>query len=151
MKDGSFVMRDTKHDLSQGAKLTFTFNEGLIVQIQPNGDCVQTLIENPEMPKDHNKGVGLFKDQTGLAGDVVEKKRIITVNGEIIRFLDDDNFIIYYPDGTITTSDKRRGIWYTINPLGVKRTRKLKDGIILDDEERIRIEQKVDPETNAIL
>ena len=40
LKDGSFIMPDTKHDLSQGAKLTFSFNEGLIVQIQPNGDCV---------------------------------------------------------------------------------------------------------------
>ena len=28
------------HDMSQGAKLSFTFNEGLVVQIQPNGDCL---------------------------------------------------------------------------------------------------------------
>lgn len=103
------------------------------------------------MPKGHNKGASLFKDQTGLSGDVVEKKRLITTNGEIIRFLDDDNFIIYYPDGTITSSDKRRGIWYTVNKYGVRRTRKLKDGVIQDEEERLRIEQKVDPETNAIL
>ena len=102
-------------------------------------------------PQGHHKGAALFKDQTGLTGDVVEKKRVITTNSEVIRYLDDDNFIIYYPDGTITSSDKRRGIWYTTNSLGVKRTRKIKDGIILDDEERLRIEQKVDPETNAIL
>jgi len=26
-------------DMSKGAKISFTFNEGLVVQIQPNGDC----------------------------------------------------------------------------------------------------------------
>lgn len=137
--------------MSSGAKLTFSFNEGLVVQIQPNGDCLQTLIANPGMPKGHNKGNALFKDQTGLSGDVVETKRLITTNGEVIRYLDDDNFVIYYPDGTMTTSDKRRNLWYTVNNSGVKRTRKIKDGIIFDDEERLRIEQKVDPETNAVL
>lgn len=28
-------------DMTKGAQLTFTFQEGLIVQLQPNGDCMQ--------------------------------------------------------------------------------------------------------------
>jgi len=56
--------------------------------------------------------------------------RVITVNGDIIKHLEDGNFIIYMVDGTITYSDKRRGIWYTISLAGVKRERKIKNRII---------------------
>jgi hypothetical protein len=63
----------------------------------------------------------------------------------------DGNFIIYFKDGSITSSDKRRGIWYTINSKGVKRIRKIKDRIIYDDLQRLKIETKIDPETNAKL
>lgn len=34
-------------DMSKGARLSFSFNEGLVVQIQPNGDCFQKVIDNP--------------------------------------------------------------------------------------------------------
>ena len=30
--------------MTSGAKLTFTFNEGLVVQILPNGDTFQKII-----------------------------------------------------------------------------------------------------------
>ena len=63
----------------------------------------------------------------------------------------DGNFIIYFPDGSLTYSDKRRGIWYTINQHGVKRNRKVQDGVVYDDPTRLRIQTKVDPETNATL
>jgi len=56
---------------------------------------------------------------------LVEVKRVITTDGVIIKHMADGNFIIYYTDGTLTYSDKRKGIWYTINPKGVKRIRKL--------------------------
>lgn len=138
-------------DLSAGAKLSFTFNEGLVVQIQPNGDCLQKIIESPAMPKSQTKGNQLFEDQMQLPNDVVEAQRIITFFGEVIRQLDDDNCIIYYPDGTITMSDKRRGLWYTISPKGVRRTRRIKDQVIFDDEQPVKSETKTDPETNAVL
>jgi len=32
-------------DMTSGAKLSFTFNEGLVVQILPNGDVFQKRIE----------------------------------------------------------------------------------------------------------
>ena len=63
----------------------------------------------------------------------------------------DGNFVIYYGDGAITYSDKRRGIWYTINAAGVKRVRRVKDRIVQDEMERLKIDTKIDPETNAKL
>jgi len=42
--------------MTQGAKLTLTFVEGLIVQIQPNGDIVQQAILQNAMPKSQTKG-----------------------------------------------------------------------------------------------
>jgi hypothetical protein len=32
---------------------------------------------------------------------------------------------MFFPDGAITFTDKRKGIWYTVNSRGVKRVRKL--------------------------
>lgn len=63
----------------------------------------------------------------------------------------DGNFIIYFSDGALTYSDKRKGTWYTINPVGVKRIRKEKDGIVTDEVQRLKIETKIDPETSAEL
>lgn len=45
----------------------------------------------------------------------------------------DGNLIIYFSDGALTYSDKRKGIWYTINQNGVKRVRKEKDGLVSDE------------------
>jgi len=91
----------------------------------------------------------LVKDEQNEAQ--TELHRIITTSGEIIKYMADGNFIIYYIDGSITYTDKRRGVWYTINSAGVKRIRKIKDRIIQDDTVKLRIDTKVDPETNAIL
>ena len=60
----------------------------------------------------------------------------------------DGNFIIYFSDGALTYSDKRKGTWYTINPVGVKRIRREKDGIVSDEVQRLKIETKIDPETS---
>lgn len=63
----------------------------------------------------------------------------------------DGNFIIYFSDGSLTYSNQRHGVWYTINPAGVKRVRKIKDGVISDEMKRLNIQTKIDPETNATL
>lgn len=81
----------------------------------------------------------------------VELHRVITTEGEIIKQMADGNLIIYQEDGTLTYSDKRRGLWYTINPHGVKRVRKVKGRIVSDEMRKLKIETKVDPETNATL
>lgn len=64
---------------------------------------------------------------------------MITTNGEIIKQMADGNFIIYFSDGTLTYSNQRHGVWYTINPAGVKRVRKIKDGVISDEMKRLNI------------
>jgi len=56
---------------------------------------------------------------------------------------------IFYPDGTITTTDKRKGVWFTVNALGVKRVRKLQDNLVYDEPKRLKITEKLDPETSA--
>lgn len=40
-----------KTDMTSGAKLSFTFNEGLVIQIMPNGDVVQQITNQTPMPK----------------------------------------------------------------------------------------------------
>lgn len=67
----------------------------------------------------------------------------------MIRYLADGNFIVYFIDGTITYSDNRKRTWYTINEHGVKRARRLQEGTVSDELERLKIQTKVDPETNA--
>ena len=39
------------YEPTKGAKLTFTFNSGLIVQILPNGDVSQSHVESPHENK----------------------------------------------------------------------------------------------------
>jgi hypothetical protein len=56
---------------------------------------------------------------------------------------------ILYPDGAITYTDKRKGVWFTINSKGVKRVRKLQDNLVYDEPRRLKISEKLDPETNA--
>ena len=79
----------------------------------------------------------------------IENQRIITVNGEIIRYMADGNFIIYFSDGSLTYSDKRKGIWYTVNAAGIRRVSKVKDRTVADDMTPLKIDTKIDPETNA--
>ena len=146
-KDPTFTV-DGK-DMTVGAKLTFTFNEGLIVQIQPNGDVMQKHILPTPMGKAQTKGNTLTSSKPTEAQ--VELHRVITTEGEIIKQMADGNLIIYQEDGTLTYSDKRRGLWYTINPHGVKRVRKVKGRIVSDEMRKLKIETKVDPETNATL
>ena len=90
-----------------------------------------------------------MKDSQGE--EQVEVERIITTNSDIIRKMADGNVKVYFKDGSCTHSDKRRGIWYTVNAQGVKRVRKLKGRIIVDEETKLKSQTKVDPETNATL
>lgn len=54
-------------------------------------------------------------------------------------------------DGTITKTDHRRGIWTTINPLGIMRERNLRTQLITDHVEHLSSQQKIDPETGALI
>lgn len=148
LQDGT-LMFEEHLDQTKGAKLAFTFKDGLVVQIQPNGDLLQQAHSNEPMPKSLTKVSHLTKDQE--AESKVELQRLITTTGEIIKKMADGNTIIYYSDGSITYTDKRRGLWYTANPSGVLRVRKMKDRIIYDEMTKLKKQTKVDPETNASL
>ena len=76
---------------------------------------------------------------------------MITRSGQIIRYFLDGNMQILYPDGSVTSTDKRKGVWFTVNPKGVKRVRKLKDNLVYDEPRRLKLTERVDPETNAVI
>lgn len=80
-----------------------------------------------------------------------EIQRTVTRQAQVIRQLRDGNQIIYFPDGTITVTDHRRGIWRTTNHLGVVRERNVRTGIVKDEMVRLNTNEKIDPETNAIV
>lgn len=63
----------------------------------------------------------------------------------------DGNMSIYFADGTVTVTDKRKGVWLTTNPNGVKRVRKLKDNHVYDEPRKLKVTEKIDPETNAVI
>ena len=79
--------------------MSFTFDDGLLVQILPNGDVTQMRIiaadnlhENQKQPVIHDS----------IPNHNIEKSRLITRSGQVIRYMADGNFQILYPDGTVT-------------------------------------------------
>ena len=42
-------------------------------------------------------------------------------------------------------------MWFTVNSKGVKRVRKLKDNLVYDEPKRLKISEKIDPETSATI
>ena len=101
------------------------------------------------------KNEKLTKKTSVLANDTSEEKtetmRVVTRQAQVIRHLSDGNQVIYFPDGTITATDHRRGIWRTTNHLGVVRERSVRTGVVKDEVARLSIHEKVDPETNAVV
>jgi hypothetical protein len=134
------------YDPNVGASITFTFNEGLIVNIKQNGDIEQ---QNLEAQKDNRQKSSVLEEER--VGEEVEISRLITRQGVVIRTLKDDNKVIYFPDGTITKSDHRRGIWRTTNPKGIVRERNLRSQVVNDLKQRLKTVTKVDPETSAVV
>lgn len=96
--------------------MTFTYKEGLCVQILPNGSVQQTICET--------------KKSQGDDSEVQEAMRTVTRECALIKELKDGNQVIYLKDGTITKTDHRRGIWTTTNPEGVVRERNVRTGIV---------------------
>ena len=132
-------------DPYSGAKLTFTFKQGLTVCILPNGDVLQKLIKNPEST--HHKFGGALHNTEAAA--LIELHRVITRKGHVIRYMQDENMQILYADGTVTYTDNKKGNWATINNKGVRRVRK--QGDVHDHKVRIELQEKIDPETNSII
>ena len=42
---------DANYEPDRGSSLTFTYKEGLIVQVLPNGNVQQTIIKNEQLSK----------------------------------------------------------------------------------------------------
>ena len=58
---------------------------------------------------------------------------------------------MYFPDGTITKTDLKQGIWTTTNPKGITREKNIKLGTVKDSRNRLNTVTKIDPETSAVV
>lgn len=72
----------------------------MVVSILPSGDTYQKVVRNAPLPKQATKGSDMVQDKQDESS--VETHRIITTEGEIVRYLADGNFVIYFVDGSIT-------------------------------------------------
>jgi hypothetical protein len=90
--------------------LTFTYKEGLVAKVLPNGDIQQHLIKNSKCAKKF----AIIQEQAE-SSDKKEILRTVTRNGVVIRKLNDGTQTMYYQDGTITEMDTRRGLWKITN------------------------------------
>lgn len=86
-----------------------------------------------------------------VSASETETHRQVTRKGQVIRYFLDGSFSIYFPNGDVTYSDKRRGHWVTINHKGVKRIRSTKDNLAFDEFKKVKVTEKIDPEINAML
>lgn len=134
------------YDSNQGASITFTFNEGLVVSIKQNGDIEQSNL-NCQKPSAKISSVLQEEHQDGCQ----EVSRLVTRQAVVIKTLKNDNKVIYFPDGTITTIDKKKGIWQTTNIKGVVRSRVLKNHEISDQRQKLQTQTKTDPENGAVV
>jgi hypothetical protein len=78
-----------------------------------------------------------------------EVSRVVTRAGVVIKTLKNDNKVMYFPDGTITETDMKQGIWRTVNSLGIMRERSLRTNTAVDIRGKFNVVKKVDPETAA--
>lgn len=74
------------YDPTKGAKMSFTFEEGLIVQVLPSGDVSQSYVNGPSEKKKFGGSLQDIKPP-----NVLEKSRLITRNGQVIRYFLDGN------------------------------------------------------------
>ena len=93
----------------------------------PNGDVLQKLEVNNTEGGHSGHHVKKPTIHDSKQASQIEKSRLITRNGQVIRYMADGNFQNLFPSGTVTTQDKRKGIWTTVNTKGVRRIRKLRD------------------------
>lgn len=114
------------------------------MQVLPNGNVRQKIVKNSKIAKKQS-----VIQLEGGNEEQEETSREVTRQGEVIKQLSDGNQVIYFQDGTITSTDHRKGIWKTINPHGVVRERNVRNMTVKDDMERLKTTEKIDPETNA--
>lgn len=127
--------------------MTFTFPEGLNVQVLPNGDVQQSVTE--KQASSHQKAGGTLTYVDSPAH--IEKYRVVTRRGHVVRYMQDENIMILFADGTVTYTDKRKGIWATINTKGIRRVRKINEREVYDHKTLIEMNEKIDPETNSTI
>ena len=77
------------YEALKGARLNFTFEDGLALQILPNGDVSQTRITTGMTQSDAKKQSVMHDSKPQSQ---VEKSRLITRLGQVIRYLADGNF-----------------------------------------------------------
>ena len=76
---------DPNYEADRGTAMTFTYKEGLVVQILPNGNVSQSIVKSSK----------LVKKTSVLSNDTQEEKeevqRVVTRQAQVIRHLKDGN------------------------------------------------------------
>lgn len=89
-----------------GSFITLSLSDGLMVQIEPNGDIIQKHFTNPE--KDCKNLVEQNSPQPKieeLNSSYKEKYRVITGKGSVMKVFDDQTKILYANGNTATIKD----------------------------------------------
>ena len=120
---------------NNGCVTTLTLKDGLILQIEPNGDIIQKHFKNANR-KDNEKEID---EEEGN-----EDYRLITSKASIIKYMNNGEIKILYSSGN--TSTIKEGKVYNINNKGQKIIKDINTGEITE-EEPVFFSEHYDPES----
>ena len=126
---------------NDGCVTTLTLNDGLIIQIEPNGDIIQKHFNNiKNINKEEEKNQNDFEEDE----DDKENYRLITSKASIIKYMNSGEIKILYSSGN--TSSIKEGKIYNINNKGQKIIKDSNTGEITE-EEPVFFSEHYDPES----
>ena len=130
-----FKNSETPRTSNDGCVSTLTLNDGLIIQIEPNGDIIQKLFKNNNSEKQNDS-----EEEENLN----ENYRLISSKASIIRYMNNDEIKILYSSGN--TSTIKDGKICNINNKGQKIIKDANTGEI-SEEEPVFFSEHYDPES----
>ena len=127
-----FKNNESPKPSNDGCVTTLTLNDGLIVQIEPNGDIIQKHYKNPNKTNEQDE-----ENQN-------EDYRLISSKASIIRYMNNGEINILYCSGN--TSSIKEGKIHNINNKGQKIIKDANTGEI-EEEQPVFFSEHYDPES----
>ena len=126
---------------NDGCVTTLTLTDGLIVQIEPNGDIIQKLFKmNKDSKIDENQKQSEYEEEEKES----ENYRLISSKASIIKYMNNNEIKILYSSGN--TSTIKDGKISNINNKGQKIIKDANTGEIIEDEP-VFFSEHYDPES----
>ena len=144
-----FKNNESPRPSNDGCLTSLTLKDGLIIQIQPNGDIIQKNYNNHHHnnPKKEKEKTEEEKNQNeSLEEEENEKEnyRLISSKASIIRYMNNGEIKILYSSGN--TSTIKNGKICNINNKGHKTLKNINTGEI-EEEEPVFFSEHYDPES----